>query len=268
MKRKLLVNLIFISLLILFSSCSDDFWFDFLLGPQPKFIDDNEFTPGLSILGVIRPDSIDSEPLSYILVEKLIAAVNTEPDSFNIVDAQVMVFKINDNVIVDSFEFVFDTTQLFPSIYRPVDFQPQAGDSYTIRCRKEGLPELTASTTVPNVPAIENDLITVTANKVQFSILSHPSASLYDVFLFSGNYPIMKRVLKDQNGSTFIEIILNESLDENAFVIIYAYDANLSSYVTAPNIFIKPNTYRPPFSNVTGGYGCFGSMNILVRNIN
>jgi hypothetical protein len=267
MKRLLHIKLILISLLMLFSACNEDFWFDFLLGPQPKFIDDNEYAPGLSILGVIRPDSLDSEPLSYVLVEKLIGAVNTEPDSFNIVDAKVMVYKINDNVIVDSFEFIFDTTQLFPSIYRPVDFQPQAGETYTIQCKKEGLPLVTATTTVPDVPIIENDLITIIPNKVQFSILSHPSASLYDVFLFSGNFSIKKRVLKDPNGSTFIDISTNEVLDENAFIIIYVYDANLSSYITAPNIFIKPNTYRPPFSNVSGGYGCFGSMNLMVKNI-
>jgi len=267
MNTLLRFKIVLLSLFLMLSACSDDFWFDFLLGPQPNFIEDNDFTPGLSILGIIRPDSIENRSLSYVLVEKLIAAVNTNPDSFNVIDAKVMVYHIVDEEKIDSFEFVFDTTQFFPSIYRPVDFQPQAGNSYSISCTWEGLPEVTAETTVPEVPEIVDDAITINGSCVQFSILSHPLAAMYDIYLFSGNFPSIKRVLKATNGNTYIEIMANEEIESGSFIIIYAYDANLSSYLTAPNIFIKPNTYRQPFSMVKGGYGCFGSMNFLVRDI-
>ena len=50
-------------------------------------------------------------------------------------------------------------------------------------------------------------------------------------------------------------------------LIIYAYDQNLSEYFAAANLSFKPNTYRPPFTNVQNGYGCFWSLNLLVKNL-
>jgi len=258
---------LFISAFLIFTSCSEDFLFDFLLGPQPRFIGDEEYTPGLNILGIIRPDSLDSESLSYVLVEKVIHAVSSVSDSFNVIDARVMVYRIMDDIAVDSFEFYYDTTQLFPSIYRPQNLQPRAGDTYYIRCTRGRLPEVTATTTVPDVPVIENDDVVISENSIRFKIESHPSAAMYDVYVFSGNYFNSARLLQSASGTTPVEISFNGDPDPDAFIIIYAYDNNLSGYLTSPNIFIKPNTYRPFFSTVNGGYGCFGSMNLLIREL-
>lgn len=256
-----------ISAFLIFTSCSEDFLFDFLLGPQPRFIGDKEYTTGLNIFGIIRTDSLDSKSLSYVLVEKVIPAVSSVSDSFNIIDAQVMVYRIVDDIAVDSFEFYYDTTQLFPSIYRPYNLQPQAGDTYDIRCTRDGLPEVTATTTVPEVPVIENDDIIIAGNSIRFTIVSHPSAAMYDVCLLSGNYFNSVRLLQSTTGNTSVEISFKGNLDPDAWIVIYAYDTNLSGYITSPNIFIKPNTYRPFFTTVNGGYGCFGSMNLLIREL-
>jgi hypothetical protein len=258
---------LFISAFLIFTSCSEDFLFDFLLGPQPRFIGNEEYIPGLNILGIIRPDSLDSKSLSYILVEKVIPAVSNVPDSFNVIDARVMVYRIMDDIAVDSFEFYYDTTQLFPSIYRPQNLQPRAGDTYYVRCTREGLPEVTATTTVPDVPVIENDNVVISENSIRFTIVSHPSAAMYDVVLLSGSYFNSARLLQSTDGNTPVEISYSGNLGPDSWILIYAYDTNLSDYLTSPNIFIKPNTYRPFFTTVNGGYGCFGSMNLLIKEL-
>ncbi len=249
---------------ILLSSCSDDFLFDFLLGPQPTFIDETDYNPGLSILGILRPDSLNSKPFSYVVVEKLIPAVSSSPDSFNVIDAKVVVYRMLNGEQIDSIEFLFDSTQLFPAFYRPLDFYPQAGESFSIRCEREGLPTLTAETTIPNVPVVVEGSFAITPSSVKFSIMNDSSAFLYDVHYSLGEVASFVRFVKNKSGNTQVEVFHHGTIQAGAKVAIYAYDVNLSAYLTAPNIFIKPNTYRLPFSTVYGGYGCFGSINLLV----
>jgi hypothetical protein len=158
-------------------------------------------------------------------------------------------------------------TQLFPSIYRSQNLQPCAGDTYYIRCTREGLPEVTATTTVPEVPVIENDSIIISGNSIRFKIESHPSAAMYDVVLLSGSYYNSARLLQSADGNTPVEMSFSGNFGPDSRILIYAYDTNLSDYLTSPNIFIKPNTYRPFFTTVDGGYGCFGSMNLLIKEL-
>jgi hypothetical protein len=145
---------------------------------------------------------------------------------------------------------------------------PQAGQTFSIKCFKEGFPEVIAQTTVPQVPSIFMDEVRVVGNRIEFSIVADTSAALYDVYLFSGEFVNTTRLLQNENDMVHVSLSFEGVLDTQAYIAIYAYDVNLSSFLTAPNIFIKPNTYRPPFSTVNGGYGCFGSLNLLIWKIN
>jgi hypothetical protein len=129
------------------------------------------------------------------------------------------------------------------------------------------LPVLTAETVFPNQPVIVNDSVSVANNKVQFSLNADTTAFLYDVYLFIGTDQTYQRVLRAKTGSTTIELNADIPVVAGAKLLIYAYDKNLSEYLTAANLFYKPNTYRPPFSTVENGYGCFGSMNLLIKKI-
>ena len=267
MNKKHLFKSLFIAAIALFSSCNSEFWFDFLLGPQPKFIEEVEFEPALNILGVIRPDSANGIPMSFVLLNQLMQAVTSEIDTTSLKDADIEVSLMEDGQPIQSFTFAYDSTQQFPTIYRPIDFSPQAGNTYSLRCYRDGFPELTATTTVPQVPVIEDDFISVSGNALHFSIVADSTAALYDIYLFSGFMPVFTRTMKAQSGNTSITLKFNGNLSDDAVLAIYAYDSKLSAYVTSPNVFFKPNTYRPPFTNVDGGYGCFGSLNLLVRTI-
>jgi len=168
--------------------------------------------------------------------------------------------------MVDSLCFTYkypDTT----FTHQPTDFKPLPGNRFQIVCKSPGLPTLTAETVIPNQPAIVNNSISTANHKVQFSILEDSTAFLYDVYLFVGTNQHYQRMLRADSGNTPIEFDVDLSDTTVNKLVIYAYDKNLSEYLTAPNLFIKPNTYRPPFSTVQNGYGCFGSLNLLSKKL-
>jgi hypothetical protein len=260
--------IIYITVIIMVSACTNDNLYDFLLGPQPNFIDHQKLNPGLNIFGILRPDSVDGHPMSFVLVQKIVPAIN-ETDSFSleINDAFVMIYQLNNGSVNDSFPFNYDRNDSTNSKYRPSKFSPKAGDHFKIVCKAEELPDLTGETIIPGIPLIEYDTIYTESNKIRFSVLNDSSAAMYDIYLNTGSNTYTKRIIKAETGNTAVEIETGDNILLHAQLTIYVYDKNLAEYFTAANVFIKPNTYRPPFSMVENGYGCFGSMNILHRQL-
>lgn len=256
-----------IACMLFITSCSKDDFLDFLIGPQPKFIDNNQFIPGFNILGVIRPDSVGNQTMSMVHVEKVLPAITSENDSKEVADARVMIYHTLDNQIDDSTQFDYVRNDDSYATYKPLVFRPKAGDHYKIKCTNPKLPTLTAETIVPDIPSIVDDNVTVNGNTITLSILHNSSASMYDIYLYTADKIIPNRIMQSENGDTQVAINNIGSITPDAKLVIYAYDKNLTEYLTASNVFIKPNTYRPPFTNVTNGYGCFGSMNLLVRKL-
>ena len=255
-----------LSLLLLFNGCSKENLTDLVIGAQPIFIDGHQFVAGLNIFGVIRPDSVNGKSMNVIYVEKVIRAVSRTEDSTTVSDFNATIYKTIDNRMVDSLCFTYkypDTT----FTHQPTDFKPLPGNRFQIVCKSPGLPTLTAETVIPNQPAIVNNSISTANHKVQFSILEDSTAFLYDVYLFVGTNQHYQRMLRADSGNTPIEFDVDLSDTTVNKLVIYAYDKNLSEYLTEPNLFIKPNTYRPPFSIVQNGYGCFGSLNLLSKKL-
>jgi hypothetical protein len=127
------------------------------------------------------------------------------------------------------------------------------------------LPVLTAETIIPAQPSILNNSIIIENNSVKFTIIEDRTAFLYDVVLYIGSKKYSQRVLRATDGNTEVEFLVENINNTVRKIVIYGYDKNLSEYLTAQNLFIKPNTYRPPFSTVQNGYGCFGSLNIFSK---
>ena len=265
--KKLNFYIVVISGIFFISSCNKDDLFDFYIGSQPNFLNDHPFVPGLNIFGVIRPDSLEDKSLNSIYIEKVIPAVNETEDSTTVVNFDAVIYKTNNNLVVDSLSFIYSYPDTIFT-HKPVDFDPLPGNHFKIICHSPGLPVLMAETIIPNIPVIFENSINVNGNKVQFFIASDSTAYLYDVYLFDESYQTVQRVLRTKNSNTSIEIDAAVPVSSNARLVIYTYDKNLAEYFTAPNLFIKPNTYRPPFTTVQGGYGCFGSLNLLAIDLN
>ena len=236
-------------------------------GPQPSYIEESEHEPRLNIFGVLRPGRENGLPLSFVHVERSIAYVDGDLDDLTtaVEDVQMMLFYHKDGLVVDSTSFYYTS---FDSVferseYRPVsDFSPTAGQTYGLACRKEGFPTLTATTTVPQVPTIVANSLVLKAGELAFTIERDPLAALYDAYLMVGDQQYVARERRPESGDTGVVIPFDNPRGSEGSLVIYAYDLNLSEYTTF-NIYVKPQTFQPPFSTVDNGFGCFGSLNSL-----
>ena len=135
-----------------------------------------------------------------------------------------------------------------------------------ISCYREGYLNLNGKTRVPSKPVLVNDTILVAHNRINFEILPDSLAALYDISLTIGKVVLSQRIRKPEHGNIAVTFDISPTQLKNAQLEIFAYDLNLSEYLTY-NISIKPNTYQGSYSTVENGYGCFGSLNILKRTI-
>ena len=264
MFKKYLSAIIF-SLLLIISSCENPITG---YGPQPSFIDDHKHIPRLNALGVLRPDSLHGYPLSYVHLEGSYSVTSEYPDSFIIADAEIKLFEYENNLVTDSINFIYTNFGIhnFKKEYRIAGFYPQAGNTYGVSCRKEGLPVLTARTTMPAIPEIIEDSIEIKNGKLSFTLKRDSLAGLYDIYFWVGQKQFYKRVVRPETGDININVEFTKSSANQGFLVIYAYDLNIAKYLTS-TFSIKPNTYQPSYSTVENGYGCFGSLNVFQRTI-
>ena len=93
------------------------------------------------------------------------------------------------------------------------------------------------------------------------------SVVLYDVYLIIGQQAYTNRIQRPETGEIAVIVIIEQSGVSVGLLIIYAYDLQLSEYMTY-NVSIKPNTYRSDYSTVDNGFGCFGSFNVFSKMLN
>lgn len=237
-------------------------------GPQPAFIDKQEHEPMLNIFGILRPGSKNDKPRSFVHLEGTFSVTSEFPDSFDVIDAKVTLYSYNENLIVDSTNFIYTNfNSIFADYeYRSEKFYPLAQKTYAIICKKEGYPTLTSKTTMPNIPyIIENSLI-INNNQISFIIERDSLAALYDVYLQVGQFEYYKRILRPEMGNIPVTLDFDQYTGKEGNLSIHAYDLKLSEYITS-TVIIKPNTYHSSYSTVDDGYGSFGSLNILERKI-
>jgi hypothetical protein len=256
------IRLVCISAVVLCAACGN--WITDP-GPQPVYLDDSGYIPAMNVLGVLRPDSANGKPMSTVHIERSYP-VNQIPDTIVIADAKVTVYAFDGNAAVDSAVFTYtDFGSVFKAFeYRHETFSPKAGSTYGIACERDGFPRLTAATTVPGVPRIVDDAIRLNSGELSFSIIRDRLAALYDVYFIAGDAVRNARVTRPETGTVPVKIRLEKDDPPAGLLVVYAYDLNLSEYITF-NVSIKPNTFRSAYTTVQGGFGCFGSMNILKK---
>ena len=237
-------------------------------GPQPNYIGDHQHEPQLNILGILRPDTEYGLPLSFIHIEGIFSVLAEYPDTFDISDAKVILYQYKNDQFIDSVDCKYSNfeSQHFDFEYRPENFYPVAGHTYGLSCKKEGYPELSSQTTVPLEPQIIETSIRVSESKLIFSILQDSLAALYDIYFHIGQKQYYTRIIKAEQNNLDVEINFDRGTETEGALVIYAYDQNLSKYLTS-SVIIKPNTYQEPQSTVQNGYGSFGSLNILKQSI-
>jgi len=234
-------------------------------GPQPIHLEDVEHQPKLNVLGILRPDSANGAPLSFIHIEHSFPIDNI-PDSSIVPDAEVKVIKFAENSPVDTSVFIYTDLRIFPTKeYRNSSFFPGQG-TYQLICKKEGYPTLTAQTTIPAIPQIEKGTLKLQENNLSFKIIRDEDVGLYEIVLQGKGWLVKDRFLRPKQGNVPFEFSLIGIPKGECVIKIYAFDNNLSEYLTV-NLSIKPNIYQREFSTVENGYGSFGALNIFEMKI-
>jgi hypothetical protein len=258
------VHLLFFIMLMVMYGCDD--WITGY-GPQPDYIDEWRHRPMLNVFGVLRPDTLDGLPQSFVHLERAFP-VTSYPDTLDVKDAEVVITRFDGGAPVDSItlEYTgFDSA--FPMAeYRHSDFFPSASTTYGIVCRRDGYPELASETTVPAVPELIESTFEYTQGRISFSIARDSLAALYEVYFILDEQFVSQRVRRPESGDAEVVFEIEDSQARDAVVMVYAYDLKLSEYMTY-NVNFKFNTFRSDYSTVENGYGCFGSLNILIKTI-
>ena len=236
-------------------------------GPQPDYIEEWRHRPMLNVFGVLRPDTLNGLPQSFVHLERA-CPITTYPDTLAVKDAEIVITRFEEGTPVDSVTFQYTDFDLaFPRVeYRHSDFYPLASTTYGIVCRKEGYPELASETTVPAVPALMESTVEYAQGRVSFTISRDSLAALYEIYFILDDQLIIHRVRRPESGDVKVVFEIEESQAREALVMIYAYDSKLSEYMTY-NVNFKFNTFRSDYSTVENGYGCFGSLNLLIKTI-
>jgi hypothetical protein len=232
---------------------------DFYMGLplQPRF-EENSFTSGLNIFGVLRPDSTGSFNNSFIQIEKVVPAVG-KADSFNVDTVLVTVGGINSE---QEFNFALNSNSIFSqNAYRPEGtFIPKPGEMYSLTCELEDFPVLLATTIIPNKAELVKNSIQTGDNYLSFEIKNDTSIFMLDVYCYSGDTLYgYNRFAAESQSNTLIEM----SIDGNKIksIVVYSYDYNMAKYYLTSNTSLNFNKYRNSYSTVENGYGVFGSVN-------
>ena len=237
-----------------------------LQGPQPDYIEEAEYEPLLNVLGVLRPDSLDVMPKSFIHLESTYPADNVDRHEV-IYDADVVVTIPDQDNVLNTYTMMYTSMDLFEKEeYRHPDLFVKGGEFCTLTCEKEGYPLLRAYTTVPSVPEIPDESIVIEDGFLSFQILRDEKTGLYEVMLQGKNWTVSDRKLRSVHGPVNVELSFPAGGEDQIQLTVYAFDLNLSEYLTV-NLSIKPNIYQSDFTTVENGFGCFGSLNILKKNI-
>jgi hypothetical protein len=251
-----------------FFSCKETL--DVYLGvPLQPDITENNYEPGLNIIGILRPDFTDTINRSFVHAQEVAPAINNypefTPDSMIIKTADIAISNTSGNVYefeYTQYDNLFDEFQ-----YRPTsDFRPHAGESYFISCSYSDLPVLTSSTIIPNEPKVIEGSIFLENDKIRLELEADTSIFLFEIYSFAQDKNTgFTRVVSNRFTATPLEITISEPQPDR--IVIYGYDYNLTSYVLNSNTSLNFNKYRQPFGNVENGYGVFGSLNYILYSL-
>jgi hypothetical protein len=228
---------------------------DFYVGMpfQPKNIN-SVYVPGLNIFGILKTGSSYDTLNHFFEVQRLLNASDTT-DLTEINDAKITLEQITDRGIRRTFHLEnYDEGK-----YTSSELNTSSGEQWNYICTYDTF-TVTSSTRIPDKPVLQTESLTVTEKNISFSIQPDTTAFLYEIFYLNKSDYVSERVIPDKNKLTNISLSIHfRDPEGNNNLFIFAYDKNYEKYITTSNIFYKPNAFRPRFTTVEGGYGCFCS---------
>lgn len=234
------------------SSCKKTLEWYVGLPMQPK----NEsavYEPGLNVFGIIKNGpSLDT--INHYFEVQQILPLNDTVSLMTIDEAEVTLWcpaqgaKEYELGLVEEGRYSDSLILLLP------------GQEWFYSC-KYGNFEVTASSIIPQTPKVISGSIILESKELSFSIEADTTAFIYDVYFISNIGAQYKRIVPEIGKNSNVKLdITNRKGKVFNDLYVFAYDKNYERYVSTSNIFFKPNAFRPRFSTVEGGYGCFCSV--------
>ncbi len=231
-------------------------------GPQPSDIVETEFEPGMNVFGIMRADSVAGS--SFIHIERayhIEEAYEFEGADIGVEDAIVSVRGLSDTA---TYTFVGGDS-LNAMNYANDNFMPVPGETYILTAISDSLPTIEGITIVPPAPVLGADGIAFTEQSLSLHLVENENVGLYDLYLTvqsKSDQEIIERIPARIKVAPSNEVRYTFSFTsdmEPTMVEVYAYDANMTEYLTT-SIAIRQQTYQNLPRLVDGGYGVFGAV--------
>ncbi len=225
-------------------------------GPMPKHIIDTDYVESLNIMGILRLD--DEADLSFIHVQRTMTTKEIYTfEADPVIKNATVTLTDQDSVGQWFFQHSYDT--LYNGYYYENTFAPVVGHTYNLEIEAESLPILTATTTVPQKPQLEDYTIDYQSKTAVFELLVTPDTYQYNLFLVFQEEVLETKVEGDLETVKTVMFNWNVAVGDPLKLMITGLDENLTSYGNSSISFI-PNTFHEDGSTVTGGFGCLGSV--------
>lgn len=240
----------FVILNLGFLLCSCEKVFEAYVGLplQPTNIN-SVYVPGLNVFGVLKAGSIVDTSNHFFEVHFI-------PHVFDTID--ISIYEADISLQIDS--NTYNLNHFGNGLYFNSELAPMPGQEWNYSCVYDTF-EVTSQTIIPNTPVVNTNTIEINDGSLALTIDYDASAYMYDVYYYDGYSFESKRIVPGNGNDIEVQLDI-EYNEESAISLLYviAYDQKYERYISTSNIFFKPNAYRPRFTTVDGGYGCFGSL--------
>lgn len=233
--------------------CEETFNFYVGIPFQPKNMS-SEYTPGLNIFGILKAGPSYDTLNHFFEVQQLLHPSDTT-EFIEINEAEIILEQIP---YIGNLR-TYQLTNYNEGNYTNSELNPDFGEQWNYVCTYDTF-TITSHTRIPNKPTLQQGSLVVTEKSISFTVQPDTTAFLYEVFYFNESDYVFERIIPNKDEPTHVDLSIHfRDLEGSNNLFVFAYDENYEKYITTSNIFYKPNAYRPRFTAVEGGYGCFCS---------
>jgi len=225
---------------------------------QPKNIN-SEYKPGLNIFGILKTGPSLDTTNHFFEVQKLIHVFDTS-EILEIDGAEINLQQIG----LPDIRMELRLDNIGDGRYTNQDIELQTGEIWTYECKYDTF-HIRSQTRIPEKPEIQDGSLKILSEKISFNIKPDTTAYLYEVYLINDLDFHFERIIGSNENDLRLEFEF-EAKEVGNLLYIFAFDKNYEKYISSSNIFYKPNAFRPRFTSVEGGYGCFCSSSSSLIN--
>jgi len=247
-----IINHIFLIIILIVVGCD----LPYEPGPMPKSIIDTEYVESLNIMGILRLDGEIGNSFIHVQRTMTTEEIYTLEADPSIRNATVIIIDQDSD---DSWIFQHSADTLYFGYYYDSTFVPIYGHTYELTITADSLPILTASTTIPQQPHLNNYAVDYQSRNISLDLVLTSDTYQYNIYLLFPDNVMESTLEGGRNTHEIVTFSWSIERGDPTSLMVVGMDKNLTRYNNSSISFI-PNTYHKDESTVNNGYGCFGSV--------